>query len=193
MIINNSLCYTDLNFIHNPIRANKRSDFLGLFKVFKVLQGFSMNKKSNQLVSNQVLQQFKNPNSRYSEQIRKNLRKSAAKKLDLELALTIILVDVASCDGEFEQSEYHVISCALRMILGSCRTDMSKLVNQAKLALANLRGISRYAQILCDCLEENERRFILQAVENVIMADGREDDFETYMRHKLADLLDIEI
>ena len=177
---------------HNSTRANKKSYFSGLLKVFKVLRGFSVNKKSNQIVSDQVLQQFKNPNTRYANQIRRNLRRAATKKSDLELALTIILVDVASCDGSFDQAEYRVISCALRTILGSCRTDMTKLVNQANLALANLRGIGRYAQILCDCLEENERKFILQAVENIIMADGREDDFETYMRHKLTDLLDLE-
>lgn len=151
-----------------------------------------MNGNHKQKFSNKVLNLVKSPGNLENRDSCKKFKKRPIEKYELELALTVILVDVASCDGNFEQSEYQIICSSLRTILGTSRTEMSKLINQAQLALGNLRGISRYAKLICDHLELRERQFIIEAVEKVIMADGREDGFETYMRHKLTELLAIQ-
>ncbi|MBX7143908.1 MAG: TerB family tellurite resistance protein [Oligoflexia bacterium] len=122
---------------------------------------------------------------------RKSATKTGLKKNDLELALAVLLVDLASCDQNFEMREYNIIQNGLRRIFGTTKDEVTKLINQANTTLKNLRGSSRFAAQLKENLDENARKAIFEVIEEVIAADGVEDGFETYMRHKFADLLGI--
>jgi uncharacterized tellurite resistance protein B-like protein len=62
-------------------------------------------------------------------------------------------------------------------------------VNQAVLALQNMRGSTSYIETLRENLDDAQRRAILEVIDDVIDADGVEDGFETYLRTKFADLL----
>ena len=112
---------------------------------------------------------------------------------DIQLAVTVLLVDLASCDQDFDQQEYLVIVEGMRRIFGTCAADVKAMVNQAQVALANLRGVDRFANLLKDNLNLAERKKVMEIIEDVIHADGVEDGFETYLRHKFADLLDLQI
>ncbi len=118
--------------------------------------------------------------------------KNAPSKRSLELAMAVLLVDLAGCDENFEQREYQVIVSGLQRMFGTSRSEVSALVNQATLELANLRGPSRFAELLKENLNLQERQRIMQIVEEIIMADAKEDSFEIYLRNKLANLLDLE-
>lgn len=109
---------------------------------------------------------------------------------ELELALTIILVDLASIDSNFEPREYQTISLGLRRLFGNSR-DIKALVNRAQLALANLRGTQEFAELLRDNLSEEQRLSVIDIIEEVIGADGLQDGFELYLKHKYAKLLGI--
>ena len=108
---------------------------------------------------------------------------------ELEVALTVLLVDLASCDDDFDPREYQMLSNGLRRVFGTAKHEVQALVNQAKLAIANLRGTNKFAALLRDNLDEEKRRAILEVIDDVIMVDGVEDGFETYLRCKYADLL----
>ncbi len=116
---------------------------------------------------------------------------SGIDRSQLELALTVLLVDLASCDQDFDPKEYQVISSGLRRIFGTSKTEISGLVNQANLQLANLRGVSKFTELLRENLSLDERKAIMEVIEDVISADGQEEDFEVYLRTKLSDLLGI--
>ena len=62
-------------------------------------------------------------------------------------------------------------------------------MNQAVLALQNMRGSTSYIETLRENLDDAQRRAILEVIDDVIDADGVEDGFETYLRTKFADLL----
>lgn len=114
-------------------------------------------------------------------------------KRDLELALTVILVDLASADQNFDMQEYNTICSALNRLFGTNPIETKNLINQATLVIKNLRGTSKYAALLKEYLSVEERQKIMSVVDEVICADGVEDGFETYLRHKFAEILQIEL
>ena len=110
---------------------------------------------------------------------------------DLKLALTVLLVELAASDQSFDPSEYNIIANGLLSVFGAGRTEIQSLVNRANVLLANFSGTTRFADLLKNNLSEEARRSVMQVVEEVIMADGVEDGYETYLRHKFAKLLDV--
>jgi len=133
--------------------------------------------------------EVKNPTDQGKKKFKRG--KAGPDKRELELAVTVLLVDLASCDQNFDPQEYHVIINGLMRIFGTSKDEVSKLINQANLALANLRGVGRFAKLLKDNLDIDTKNTIMEVIEDIIMADGEEDGFETYLRHKFADLLGI--
>ena len=112
---------------------------------------------------------------------------------ELELALAVLLVDLASVDQNFDMREYNTIAAGLARIFGTNLHEVQSLVNQANLVLKNLRGTSRFAELLRDNLSVEERQDVMKIIDEVISADGIEDGFETYLRHKFSDLLQVKI
>ena len=108
---------------------------------------------------------------------------------ELELAFAVVLVDLAACDQHFAPKEYQVISNGLRRLFSTPKERVKSLVNQANVVLANLRGTSRFAMMLRDNLDDDEKRAVMETIDDLIGTDGVEDGFETYLRTKFADLL----
>lgn len=108
---------------------------------------------------------------------------------ELELALAVLLVDLASCDQAFDMQEYVIISNGLRRLFGTNKSDVRGLINQANLVLSNLRGTAKFSQLLQESLSEDEKRAVLEVIDEVIFADGVEDGFETYLRNKFMHAL----
>ena len=119
-------------------------------------------------------------------------RKGGASKKDLEVAFTVLLVDLATCDQNFDPREYQVISHALMNLFGTTPQQVKELINRAQLVIQNLRGTSKFAELLRENLDLDQKKAILQVIDNVIDADDAEDGFETYLKHKFRDLLGFE-
>lgn len=119
----------------------------------------------------------------------KKLRKRAVPLSELELALAVVLVDLAGCDQTFAPNEYQAISGGLRRLFSTPKERVQALVNQANVALANLRGTSRFTALLRENLDEDEKKAVMESIDDLIDADGGEDGFETYLRNKLSDAL----
>ena len=103
----------------------------------------------------------------------------------------MLLVELAGSDQNFDAREYNVISNGLRRIFGTTKDEVAALINQATLNLAHLRGTGRFATLLKDNMTLEERQVVMEVIEEVIAADGVEDGFETYLRHKFSDLLGV--
>jgi uncharacterized tellurite resistance protein B-like protein len=117
--------------------------------------------------------------------------KSSVKRSELELALSVILVDLASCDQKFDSEEFQAVSRGLRRIFGTQKTDVVALVQRAQSVIDNLRGTANFAKLLRQHLSQKDRDLIAEIIEEVIAADGVEDGFETYLRSKYFELLGI--
>ncbi len=108
---------------------------------------------------------------------------------DLEIALTVLLVDLASCDQNFDQKEYQVISNGLYRMFGTTRAQVQKLVNQAMLTINGMRGVDHFAKLLKTSLPEEDKQIVLDLIKEIIHADDVEDTFELYLQKKFVDLL----
>ncbi|MCB0328125.1 MAG: TerB family tellurite resistance protein [Bdellovibrionales bacterium] len=113
-------------------------------------------------------------------------------KRDIELAVTVLLVDLASSDQDFDPAEYQVIVRGLMRMFGTPKHEVSALVNQAQNVLRNMRGIGRFGATLKDNLSLDERETVMDVIEEVIAADGVEDDYEIFLRQKLKGLLGLD-
>lgn len=122
----------------------------------------------------------------------KCFNKRKVSKIDLEIALTVLLVDLASCDQNFDQQEYIIISKALKEMFGTSKSEVSNLVNQAELVLKNYRGSTSFIETLRDNLDNEEKALVVNIIDDIIAADGVEDGFETYLRAKFTDMLGVE-
>ncbi len=153
-----------------------------------------MSKVANNILHSTVQDIFLN-NDRLLEKQMPNRRggKSALPKKDLEVALSVLLVELAGCDQNFDIQEYNIIQNGLRRVFGTSKAEVTALINQANQTLKNLRGTSRFAGMLKENLDPAQRQVIMEVIEDVISADGVEDGFETYLRHKFADLLGVEL
>ena len=108
---------------------------------------------------------------------------------EIELAVTVLLVDLASVDQNFDMQEYNTICNGLGRIFGTTREEVQALVNKANLIIANLRGTSRFADLLKQSLSVEQRTLVMEVINEVIGADGVQDGFEVYLKHKFTDLL----
>lgn len=147
------------------------------------------------IIGNTIESIFSNNNKlldKQSTKLKKKGNKGPDRK-ELELALAVLLVDLAGCDQNFEPQEYNVIINGLRRIFGTSKAEVAALVQQANLVLANLRGTKKFGDLLSTNLGEEEKKAVMEIIEEVIQADGKEDGFETYLRHKLAGILGIKV
>lgn len=126
------------------------------------------------------------------EQSRSQLTEKKTSRKNIEIALTVLLVDLASCDQAFSPKEYQVISSALRRMFGISHDAVSALVNQANQIIAGLRGTSEFAETIRDEMTLEERKTIMKIIDEMIMADGKVDAFEEYLRQRFITLLQIE-
>lgn len=116
----------------------------------------------------------------------KNLRK------ELEFALTLVFVDIASCDDEgMDSREYQAILDSMRRIFGLGVTDVQKMISSAQQVLKNFSGVSSFARLLKDNLSQDERRMVQEQIQDIIKADGIKDGFEIYFAKKYEKLLDL--
>lgn len=130
------------------------------------------------------------------EQNRKILHDSSAPRhfdkvahRELELAVVVILVDLATADAHFDSREFMTICVGMQRLFGLPKPEVMKLIGQANQVLASFRGIDQFAQLIRREIPLEKRQQILDVINEVIAADGREDDFEIYLRHKFIDLL----
>ncbi len=137
-----------------------------------------------------IFSNIETPNQRKQISITKNKK---INKKDLELALTVLLVELASCDEKFLPEEYHLIATGLKRIFGTTKEQVQTLVNQATQTLRNLRGTSQFGNLLKENLDEETKLAIMEIIDDVIHADGVVEGFELYFRHKIAGFLGMKL
>lgn len=146
-------------------------------------------------MSGTVLNAFSSIFEQSEQLLRKQQRQGKLQRVpnnDIHLAAVVILVDLASTDSNFDSREYMTICVGMQRLFGISQTAVTKLISQANQILASMRGVDRFATLLKDQIDVEKRKQIMQVIDNVIAADGREDDFEIYLKHKFTFLLGLE-
>ena len=116
-------------------------------------------------------------------------RRGTVSQHQLELAFSVLLVELASSDEGFAQKEYQVIVLALHRVFGVARDRAQRLINEAVTILKDLRGTAEYALLLREHLSSEELSLVARCIDDVIEADGLQDGFELYHRRRFRELL----
>jgi uncharacterized tellurite resistance protein B-like protein len=109
----------------------------------------------------------------------------------LELALAVLLVELASSDEGFAQKEYQVIILGLNRVFGVPRDRAQRHINEAVTVLKNLRSTAEYALRLREHLSRDDLMLVGRCIDDVMDADGVQDGFEIYHRRRFRELLGI--
>jgi uncharacterized tellurite resistance protein B-like protein len=118
-----------------------------------------------------------------------NVNNNRASSEELEFALTMLLVELASSDNNFDQEEYHTITISLQRVFNTNRNKAKEYINRASVSLSQVRGTTSYAKLLYDNLSLDERKTVIDIIEELISSDGVQDPFEIYHRNRLRHIL----
>ncbi|MFM1848226.1 MAG: hypothetical protein RL417_1700 [Pseudomonadota bacterium] len=146
-------------------------------------------------MSSSVLNAFNSIFEENEKLLRRQQKKDklgAIEKNDLHLAVVVLLVDLASTDSNFDSREFLTICVGMQRLFGISQPQVTKLISQANQIIASMRGVDRFATLLKEQVDEETRKQIMEIIHNVIAADGHEDDFEIYLKHKFKFLLGLE-
>ncbi len=142
------------------------------------------------LVKGVVNETFKTHNSRMDLQSNGGtIPVKKRSKYELELALTILLVDLAASDMRFDPAEFAVIENSLRRVFGTNVAAVNGLVAQAKQTIINLRGTSQYAELLKEQLNEDQLLQVVEALDDLTNADGEHDAHELFRKNRILKAL----
>lgn len=150
---------------------------------------------SKDIVSNTINNIF-HGNNRYLQNTKVHISHTKSKNKqvasnEVKLALTVLLVELASADGSFEMPEYNSICLGLKQVFNIDRSEMQRLINQASTVLAGPRGTSHFAETLSKSLSDDQKKEVIDIIDELISADGRVDGFEVYLRQKYLRLLGV--
>src|SRR4051812_30502504 len=107
---------------------------------------------TNNMFTDTIDHIFAHHNASLDKQYRSK-NNAAMKKRELEMAVAILLVDLASCDQHFDTCEYQTISKGLNKLFGTSLQEVGSLVQQANQALGMLRGSGKFATMLRETLD----------------------------------------
>lgn len=120
--------------------------------------------------------------------VKKNSKNPKAKQ-EIEYALTMVLVEIASSSGTFDNLEVKVIADSLKKMFDTEITEVHTLINHARHSLENMRGATKYGEFLKENLPTHLHKSILQCIDFVAFRNGAEPKgFEIFLREKYRKL-----
>lgn len=109
---------------------------------------------------------------------------------EVRLAATVILVDLASVDNDFDDEEYRSISRFLTRAFQIKSSDIRELILKAKQECQKSQAeINEYANYLKEHLNPDERERLLNQLKRLVLADNVTHPFEQMLVDRYEQLL----
>ena len=110
---------------------------------------------------------------------------------DARLAMAALLVRIARTDGHYAQSEVSQIDQTLTKRYGLTPIEAEGLRVEAEALEAEAPDTVRFTRAIKDGVPYEDRLGVLEALWQVVLADGHRDDHENALLRMVADLLGI--
>ena len=114
---------------------------------------------------------------------------SSVNEIDEPTAYAVLLVDLARCDGHFDERESDAISKVLASRFRLAPRDTAKLVQTALSFLKAVRSSSPSIEVIKEIYSPDERTALVGMIDAVVGADGAEHASEKALQAKLHALL----
>lgn len=112
-----------------------------------------------------------------------------AEPMATELALAVLLYEVASADMDIDLTEHSTIGKILAASFNLNETQVSQLLSQAQEEQQESISIQTFTSVLTKELNRSERIEFIQGLWQVAYADGSLDGHEEYIIRKISDLI----
>ena len=110
---------------------------------------------------------------------------------DARLALCALLVRIAKTDDDYADSEITHIERIISTRYGMSVSDAKALRNEAEKLEAEAPDTVRFTRAIKDAVPHEEREGIIEALWEIVLADGVRDHEEDALLRLVADLLGI--
>lgn len=117
---------------------------------------------------------------------------AAEEPLDREgaqVAIAAILVEAARADGHYEVAERNMIDKVLAQRFGLPRSEAAEVRSEGEALQAEAADIVRFTRAIKNSVPHHERYGVVEALWEVIYADGTRDVHESALMRRLSGLL----
>ena len=110
-------------------------------------------------------------------------------EIKIEIAACVVLVEVAESDSEWTEDEIGHVLETMKSTFNLSREHAEEMIELARQARNKSVDLWQFTNQINQSFNHSEKIKLLEAVWQVIYADGRIDKHEDYLVHKLANLL----
>ncbi|MGE5516584.1 MAG: TerB family tellurite resistance protein [Bacteroidota bacterium] len=107
----------------------------------------------------------------------------------LRLAIAALMVEAATLDGSFDESERARLLDLLARRFGLDPAQAQTLLVEAQAAQARAAGLESMTRTIKNALDHDQRVEVLEMLWEVVYADGRLHDYEANLLRRLAGLV----
>lgn len=118
-----------------------------------------------------------------------NVKNDNADEMKIEIAACVVLVEVAESDSMFTEDEMEHVLETMKSTFDLSQEHAEEIIKLSRNIRKNAIDIWQFTNRINQDFNHPEKMKLLEAVWKVIYADGRIDEHEDYLVHKLAKLL----
>ena len=107
----------------------------------------------------------------------------------IPLAAAVLLLEVAHTDGEFHPEEEKLLGLLLAEHFDVAASDLDELLSLAEDARKNSSDLHQFTREINKNFTQPEKEKIIEAVWQLVYADGRLDHFEEALMRQLGTLI----
>lgn len=110
---------------------------------------------------------------------------------DARLALTALLVRIARSDGDYDPQEVHRIDRIVQLRYSLSAAEVLDLRHDAEVLESEAPDTVRFTRAIKDAVPYEDRESVVEALWDVVLADGERDHEEDAQLRLLANLLGV--
>ncbi len=107
----------------------------------------------------------------------------------IPLAAAVLLLEVAHADGEFHQTEQDLLGPLLLQYFAVSETSLADLLELAEETRSNSHDLHQFTREINQSFTQPEKEQIIEAIWQLVYADGRLDCYEEALMRQLGSLI----
>ena len=107
----------------------------------------------------------------------------------IPLAAAVLMLEVAHADGEFHQSEQDLLGTLLQNHFAVSDESLTELLELAEVTRKSSHDLHQFTREINKAFTQPEKERIIEAIWQLVYADGRLDHFEEALMRQLGSLI----
>ncbi len=112
---------------------------------------------------------------------------------EYQLALTVVLVDMAMVDNDFDYKEHSFILNQITQRFALSKDDVYALINEAESIITQNYDVDSYGKTLRKFINAEEQEAVMMLLDKLIMIDNERNPYEIKLRQRYEKLLGVRV